>query len=168
MIKGFTLPEVLVSVAIVSIIGLIATPPISYMLEKSSVESDVFTIKNVIETTRTKAISSNRFFIICGFSPEDDCSRDWSELRVLERSTRNTHYQTELKAEYESVTWAAFQNKAGLTIAPTGYTHHQNGSLYLCHRRDGRLHRALVVSKSGRVTTIQHSSKLDERCSVKS
>lgn len=167
MIKGFTLPELLVSIGILAIVGTISAPSVGYLIEKNKVESDVFTVKNIIETTRAKAITTNSYYILCGADAADKCSRNWRHLKVVERRSKELQYKTEFHGEYESVTWAAFQSKPSLTIAPSGYTDHQNGTLYLCHKHDARHHRALIVSKSGRVTTTKNSEKLNGKCSVK-
>lgn len=165
MVKGFTLIELLVTVTILAIISALSIPFLSYLIEKNRVDSDLFTVSNIIQTARSKAISDNTSITICGEHISSKCSRDWSNLIVYSKASKDIIYNANLSASFSSITWSAFQNKPGLSIGPTGYTHHQNGTLYLCHNSKPRLNRALIVSKSGRVTIDSKSAKLIQRCS---
>lgn len=164
MVKGFTLIELLVTLVIVSLTCALSIPALSQMVEKNKVESDVFTITNIIQTARSKAISQKIFITICGKSSEQLCSNNWKEIIVLSNESKQHLHGVTLKANFLLAKWSAFQNKSGLTISPTGYTHHQNGTLYLCHNIPS-FNRALVVSKSGRVTVKHQSAKLQQKCS---
>ncbi|WP_345293347.1 GspH/FimT family pseudopilin [Kangiella marina] len=165
MVKGFTLPELLVSLAILSIVTAVATPSLSDMIEKNKVSTDVLTVKTLISTTRSKAITDKTYLVICGQIEDSSCNRNWSTLSVLAKDSKALIYRSKLSGNYASVTWSAFQNKKALTFAPTGFTHHQNGTLYLCHESNDKLHRAVVVSKSGRTTIKSDTRKLLDRCS---
>ena len=163
MVKGFTLAELITNLAILSIISLISIGPIAKLIEKNKVSSDVTKIVNIITTTRSKAISKNNAFTICGEPKHKKCSRNWKNLKVI-NSSKEPVYQESLTSNLSSANWYAFQNKPGLTIAPTGYTAHQNGTLYLCHKAYEDLHRAIIVSKSGRVSVEQKSDEITKKC----
>ncbi|RDX37538.1 prepilin-type N-terminal cleavage/methylation domain-containing protein [Kangiella sp. HD9-110m-PIT-SAG07] len=165
MVKGFTLPELMASLAILSIITALSAPHLSNIIERNKVEADILSIKSIIQSARNKAITSKNHITICGRYIENECSRDWSDLKVINPVKEEVIFEKSFSSEFSSVIWSAFQNKRGLTIAPTGYTDHQNGTLYLCYRGQKKLHRAVIVSKSGRVTIERNSSKLQRRCS---
>jgi len=163
VVKGFTLIELLATLFIASLTCALSIPALAQMIEKNRVESDVLTITSIVQTARSKAISQKIFITICGKSSELICSKDWREITVLDKESKQPLHEAKLQAKYTSVKWSAFQNKSGLTISPTGFTHHQNGTLYLCHY-NASLNRAIVVSKSGRLTVMKQSPKLQQRC----
>ncbi|WP_343984991.1 GspH/FimT family pseudopilin [Kangiella japonica] len=164
IVKGLTITELMLTLAIISIIGLFAGPSISKFLERNKVESDTLQITNIITTARSNAISKKSPITICGDDKTEKCSRNWLRLKVINASTNEIMHQTTLNSRFSSAHWSAFQNKPGLTIAPTGFTSHQNGTLYLCHKRYKKLHRAIIVSKSGRVSIKRQSTEISRKC----
>ncbi|PXF62456.1 GspH/FimT family pseudopilin [Kangiella spongicola] len=164
LVKGFTITELMLTLAIISIIGLFAAPSMSEFLERNKVEADTGQIINIINTARSHAISKKSPIIICGDDQSEKCSRNWYQLKVINTSSKEVIYNMALNSRYSAVTWSAFQNKPGLTIAPTGYTAQQNGTLYLCHKQYDSLHRAIVVSKSGRSTVKRQDGETNRRC----
>lgn len=165
MLKGFTLIELVVTVAILSIVSLVSVGPLSKFIESNKVGADTQKVISIITTARSKAISSKIQITICGVSNAKKCSRDWLDIQVFNRSDKQNLHQDKLQSNLSSAKWYAFQNKPGLTISSSGFTAHQNGTLYLCHKNHTDLHRAIVVSKSGRVTVDKESPKLQKRCS---
>lgn len=165
--QGFTLIELIISLAVLSIICMISIAPMTKMLEHNKVSADVMTFISTINTARNKAISSKHYIKICGEDSMKECTKNWRTLTVRQKDNKELLHQEQLNANFQSVKWSAFQNKAGLTIAPNGYTAHQNGTLYLCHNQYPSLHRAIVVSKSGRTTVLTQSDSIDEKCSTK-
>lgn len=167
MINGFTLIESVITLAILAVITMFSISPLSRFVESNKVSSDVLTVTNIINSARSKAISSKERIVICGQHSSKTCSNDWAFLQVLNKETDKILYKAHLSANYQFIQWSAFQNKPGLTIAPTGYTAHQNGTLYLCHKAYPKLSRAVIVSKSGRTTTQHNTDKISRKCSNK-
>lgn len=163
MLKGFTAVELVVTTALVSIVSLFAIPSISKTIESNKISSDVQKVLSIISTARSKAISQHSEFTICGDELPKKCSRNWRKLKVLTSDKKLVH-KARLTSNLSSVNWFAFQNKPGLTIAATGFTSHQNGTLYLCHSTHKDLSRAIVISKSGRASVKKSSSSIDEKC----
>ncbi|MCW8857894.1 MAG: GspH/FimT family pseudopilin [Kangiella sp.] len=172
--KGFTLIELIFTVIALSIITAIAIPHFTKFSAKHRVSADIFTIKSLIETSRGKAISSNHPIVICGMEhnetksdiPLSQCTRNWQEINIISLGTNGNTliYQELLTDSYSKIQWSAFQRKSYLTFSPAGYTQHQNGTLYLCHKTYADLHRAVVINKSGRVTIKKQSTGLIEKC----
>ncbi|ACV26495.1 GspH/FimT family pseudopilin [Kangiella koreensis] len=174
-VKGLTLIELIVTLSIATLVSFIAAPSMLKFIEKQKVSSDLLKVKSIIETARNHAISNNSPIRICGLEnipikPEQndiDCQRDWTRLNVftLERSKKpeliHTHH---LDGNYEQILWSSFQRKAYLQLQPNGFTNHQNGTLYLCHNRHQSLHRALSISKSGRVTIHDATDSIIQKC----
>lgn len=167
MAKGFTLIESVIAIAVLAIIAMFAITPLNKFIASNKVSSDVLTVTNIINTARSKAISSKKHITICGQHSDKKCSSNWAFLKVFYMTTEKVIYKDNLSANYQSIQWSAFQNKPGLTIAPTGYTAQQNGTLYLCHKVYPQLSRSIVVSKSGRTTIKISTDKIEQTCSNK-
>lgn len=172
-VKGLTLIELIVTLSIATLISFIAAPSMLMFIEKQKVSSDLLKVKSIIETARNHAISKNRSIRICGLEdiePENNdinCLRDWTKLSVFApRKSKKPEliHVHHLDGNYEQIQWSAFQRKPYLQLKPNGFTDHQNGTLYLCHNRHESLHRAISISKSGRVTIHEDSKSINNKC----
>jgi len=83
--RGFTLLELMVTLAIVGIVALIALWDSSDMLESDRAESYLLELKRTLSFARAKATSSDELVIVCAGDTESIeqnksifCSRDWS------------------------------------------------------------------------------------------
>lgn len=173
-VKGLTLIELIVTLALMAIMSAMALPPMQKFIAKQQLSSDLLKIRSVIETARNKAITSKEKIRICGInsshmtssSNELKCITDWANLSVIIKKDDYTEqlYTESLGDHYKRVQWRAFQRKAYLELTPNGFTNHQNGTLYLCHERYPSFHRAVVISKTARVSIIKNSQTITERC----
>lgn len=175
--NGFTLFELITTLSLLAILSTFAIPAFSKFIEKQRVTSDIHSVKSIIETARSKAISSNQSIYICGSENSltssteffvEKCSRKWHHIAVFNSRNQqhfNILYSNQLQANYQSIIWTSFQNKSTLEISATGYTAHMNGTLVLCHNMYPSLHRAISVSKSGRTTVLKDSEHIGKRCS---
>lgn len=174
-VKGLTLIELIVTLSITTIITFMVAPSMTMFIEKQKVSSDLLKVKSIIETARNHAISRNKSIRICGLKDihinpiqnDIDCQRDWSKLSVFAyaKSKRSELIHAhQLDGNYKQIQWSAFQRKPYLQLKPNGFTNHQNGTLYLCHNRHQSLHRALSISKSGRVTIHEDADSIAQKC----
>lgn len=170
---GFTLIELMITLSIISIIALFSSGSWSKFFAKQAVSTDVMSIVSTIQTAKNHSITHKAVTTICGYDNSeemvstDECLRDWSKLRVINLTYEQPEviHTQQLKGNYEMVKWSAFQNKPQLEIAATGFTAHQNGTLYLCHKQFDDLHRSITVSKSGRIRVQKESTNLSKKCS---
>lgn len=174
-VKGLTLIELVVTLGLATTLSLIALPHMQKFIAKQKVSADMLKLKSTIETARNQAISKKQRILICGTREEIkpntndalDCISDWSRVMVIKAqgttSQEVLHFQR-LDEDYQLVKWSAFQRKPYLELAPNGFTNHQNGTLYLCHRTYTNLHRAVAISKTGRVTISHDSANLNTKC----
>ncbi|HEY9031182.1 MAG TPA: GspH/FimT family pseudopilin [Kangiella sp.] len=172
-VKGLTLIELIVTLSIATLLSFMAAPSMLMFIEKQKVSSDLFKVRSIIETARNHAISNNRTIRICGLEDLEleqsdiDCQRDWTKLSVFapgkSKKLELIHVH-HLDGNYEQIQWSSFQRKPYLQLKPNGFTDHQNGTLYLCHNRHRSLHRAISISKSGRVTIHEDSKSINDNC----
>lgn len=159
MVKGFTLIELIVTLAISSIVLLSSGGFYGKFVERQKVTADISKIISAISSARGHAISQRENIHLCGIQAEQ-CSRQWKVLSVF-NANKDLLYRDTLSANYSQVLWSAFQRKSQLEFKPNGFTNHQNGTLYLCHKHYPTLNRAIIISKSGRVRT---SQSVDNQC----
>ncbi|WP_018625760.1 GspH/FimT family pseudopilin [Kangiella aquimarina] len=174
-VKGLTLIELVVTLGLATILSLIALPHLQEFIAKQKVSADLLKLKSTIETARNQAISKKQSILICGTKAEVkqnlneklDCISDWSQVMVMKNedavAKEVLHFQ-QLEESYQLVKWSAFQRKPYLELTPYGFTNHQNGTLYLCHKTYPNLHRAVTISKTGRVTINHDSANLNTKC----
>lgn len=174
-VKGLTLIELVISLGLAAILSVIAVPHMQKFIARQQVSADMLKLKSTIETARNHAISHKQTVQICGTrhdaqlnqKEEFDCIPDWSRLTVIKpKGTTDQqllHVQL-LDENYQQVKWSAFQRKPYLELTPYGFTNHQNGTLYLCHKRYSNLHRAVIISKTGRVTISTDNPNIKTKC----
>lgn len=174
-VKGLTLIELIVSLGLAAVLSVIAVPHMKRFIAKQQVSADLLKIKSTIETARNQAISNKQTIRICGteHAPKStheatlDCKSDWTQLTVIKTKgltqPKVLHQQT-LDEHYRTVQWSAFQRKTYLELTPYGFTNHQNGTLYLCHKKYTSLHRAVMISKTGRVTISKDNPNIKTKC----
>ena len=163
MLKGFTLLESIVALAIISFITALAIPFAHNFIALQSINSDLSKVTYAIESARTYAIKTRQDVTICGLDNTDNCHRDWKRIIVLDHDNQAI-YRADLSNNYHTVTWSAFQKKPTLTIKPNGFTRHQNGTLYLCHKSDPNLHRAILINKTARTRIQKATENIMQKC----
>ncbi len=176
-VNGLTLIELIVTLGLATTLSLIALPHMKEFIAKQKVSADLLKLKSTIETARNQAISNKESILICGTRAEKlssndtlDCISDWSRVMVIKAqgttSPEVLHFHR-LDEHYQLVKWSAFQRKPYLELTPYGFTNHQNGTLYLCHKTYPNLHRTVSISKTGRVTISHDSANLNTKCDSK-
>lgn len=169
MAKGFSLIELLTTLAIASITAFMGVPVASKFIEQQKVTSDVHTVIRMINLTRIEAIKRKQSLSLCGLSSSQQCQTNWSKLGLL--ATKNSNksnskplHWADLKANYRTTFWSSFQRKPSLSFAANGFSEHLNGSLYLCHAKYPELNRAIKVSKSGKAHVVKAEQIAANRC----
>ena len=77
--KGFTLLELMVTIAIVAILAAIAFPSFQTTIRSNRVSSANNEVIGLVNLARSEAIRSGRGGGVCGSSDGSDCDGDWAE-----------------------------------------------------------------------------------------
>lgn len=162
--QGITLIELILALAIVSILLGSGLPSLNSFIEKSRIVSQVNYLHSILQQGKSVAVTDRKFVTLC---PSDDgktCSKDWSDGYILfldKNRDRKLDLDETLLSQHSieheeiSLRWAAFGIKSSLQWHQTGITNHQNGYFEFCYKDRPKLSRALILSKSGR---IRHST----------
>ena len=161
--KGFTLLELLTSLAIICIILTVGLPAFSNVLENSTRKDTIYQLIGMLNFARDTAVSSSTNVVICPTENGTTCNstRDWSEkLLVFVDSNKNHELDEEetlLKTfdydrKKQSLNWKSFGNKSWLSFYADGSTGFQSGRIYYCYDegKEAKDKSQIIVYRTGR------------------
>lgn len=163
---GFTLLELMVTVAIVGIIATIALWNSSDMLEENRAENFLLELKRNISYARAQAASTDEVVILCTGpygkvkrNEEFSCTKKWDENRVItvfidmdNNLTYNPSTDTILRAMNKIKGNDKVQftgNEKSLRFNTSGRITTSPGDFIYCPNSDNENNKALTVSQSG-------------------
>lgn len=158
--KGITLIELIVVLAITGIIAVSAIPSFYSLIEKSRGESAINKVSNAVTLTRITAIKSSSIATLCPSNDNYTCNKDWSSGMIVfvdHNGDRKINAKDELIRvfshfpEGSSIIWKAFQNKPYLQYSSTGFTKNQNGTFTYCPKsKELTQAKMLIINRAGR------------------
>jgi prepilin-type N-terminal cleavage/methylation domain-containing protein len=153
--RGFTIVELLVTIAVAGIIITIALPSMGDFIAKMRVDNEISQLNRLVLTARNSAISMEQDVIVCPLV-NNACTTNWNnEISVFIDEDGNGAFNDDdrlLKVKAattagDSITYAGQNN---ITFAPTGTLASVASSFVYCPSSDNTLGRAVVFSISGR------------------
>jgi len=166
-VKGFTITELLIGIAIVGILTAIASPSLSQFMVQSRVDNEITEIHRLILSARNSAINSGKNVTICPLSGTS-CTTNWqNELSVFINNdntlTNNKSYDSAneelIKVKSTIATGDTLNFSQNVIIfSPTGrLISGGNGKFSYCPKGNSDLSRGVEISLSGRVYTTSDS-----------
>ncbi len=159
--KGFTLVELMVTIAIVSIISAIALPNYSSFLAQLRVDNEISELHRLLLTTRNIAINSGQRVTLCPLNENNRCSGEWhKELSVfIDLNNNNTYEQVvgesiiKVKAEISLDDQLIYANKRfKIMYSPSGQLSGlSNGTFKYCPKHYQDKSRGIIIARSGRL-----------------
>ncbi|AZQ86347.1 prepilin-type N-terminal cleavage/methylation domain-containing protein [Colwellia sp. Arc7-635] len=160
-LKGFTITELLIGIAIVGILTAVAAPSLSQLMVQSRVDNEISEIHRLILLARNSAINSGRSVTICPLSGTS-CGTNWqNELSVFINNdntlVNNKVYDSaneeliKIKSKITAGDTLQF-NQTVIIFAPTGRVSAGGNSKFsYCPKSDADLSRGIEISLSGRI-----------------
>lgn len=167
---GFSLVELMVTIAVASIILTIAVPSMGNFIVKLRIDNEISQLNRMVLTARNTAVSTEQNVILCPLE-NGSCTNNWSnELTVfVDLDNSGTYVEAndtlvkikEATSGGDSITYAG---QSSISYAPTGVLSSAASDLIYCPIADNTLARAVVVSVSGRSypTTDSNNDGKDE------
>lgn len=158
--QGMTLIELMLGIAITTILITIALPSFNSFIVQLRVDNEISRLARLLLIARSHAISSENNVIICPLINDGTCTVNWhEELSVFVDSNANKQFDSannELliatKAPISSgdiLKYATSRNK--ITYQATGHLFGlSNGTLRYCPKDYAEKSRAIIVARSGR------------------
>lgn len=155
--RGFTLLELLVALAVVSVLSFLAAPYFSTLLDTHARQVFANELASGLRMARVEAITRNKTVIVQ--AQEEDWARGWSII-VDETGAGATDVRNPIIAirsgsdrfqviPSRNMTGQIAFNYLGVPRSPTQAA--LNGSIHLCARQDSGRHLRVVLARSGRV-----------------
>ncbi len=161
---GFTMAELLITLAIIAILISIATPPLEHFLIRNKVTTQLNRLVTIIHMARESAIFRNRSIILCRSRSGSACDGDWHEGMLLfadsngdKQPSNNEEVIFRLAAldDDDRLYWRAFQNRQYIEMRPTGFTAWQNGTFTYCPVEGLQYARGIILNAAGRIRLTQ-------------
>lgn len=153
--RGFTLIELVVTVAIIAIIATWAVPAWQGLVQRSQVESDVRALTHALGMARSTATTRGVDVSVCPYAPSvatpnpTTCDDDWANGWVVYvGNTSNFTLDDRLWIHQDSNAVAQSGGAARITYNDRGTLTSGNSTLVFCAASDAT---SVVVAPSGRV-----------------
>jgi len=168
--QGFSLVEIVIVLAIVSIMMNLSLPSMTKIYHRSQATAMINWVVGTIHYTRHAAVSYRTTTTIC---PSTDvrlgCGGEWQDGVVVfldhNRDAKINGKDKVLGRFKPSVAngtlkWRSFKNRKYLQLTEFGYTNFQNGNFVYCtDSRNNKLSRQLVINIQGRVRLVNRRNK---------
>ncbi|MES3009122.1 MAG: GspH/FimT family pseudopilin [Pseudomonadota bacterium] len=165
---GFTLPELITTLAIVGILSSLATPGLQALTEQKQGDTTLRALADHLALARSSAASYGQTVTFCRSADGLTCSGSWSDGSIV-FTDRNADRQinqddlllrSQLTVQLQgNIEWRAFQNRQYLQIEATGFMRYQSGNFTYCPQDgDARNARQLIVNSTGRARYAEDSN----------
>lgn len=158
--RGYTLIELCVSLAILSVLVAFAVPPFESLMARSKATASINWILGAVRMTRLSAINHQALVTLCPTSDKTGCGGNWNDTLMifvdhnadLELNDSDFMVKTLTFPDQDaSLKWRSFRNAQYLQMTPEGYTNYQNGNFTYCPADSNRrFARRLVINMQGR------------------
>ena len=158
--RGLTLIELLMTLAILALLLTMAIPSVVPWIERTHADADRHTFATIIQTSRSAAIQFGQAVTLCPGSRRGCGTRNSWHLGTVAFTDRNGNRRRDEDdvllasvADLSSrVIWRSFRNRSYLRFTPRGFTDWQNGHFLFCPQDgDPQQARQLVLNATGRL-----------------
>ncbi len=149
--RGFTLPELLVTLCLLVVASSVALPNLSRYLQSNRQENLRHSLLSHINATRSEAVALMQRVELCGSSNGKQCDHAWEQGWLIRDPAANIALRFSRQHQGERLRWAgAGQNSQTVIYQANGTTVASNGRFILC-TADGHVVWQLVINRQGRV-----------------
>lgn len=164
-VRGFTLLELIIVLAIVGIISGIAAPSLQNMLESNRSTAHTQRFIRTLNLARHTAITRKEITTLCPSNNGRKCGGEWHRGTILFRDKNNNRQVdnderlievSEAYSEGITLNWRASAGRnTYIRFSPTGAAREFGTFTYCPRSRDTRYAKMLVLNRQGRVHNAQ-------------
>lgn len=158
--QGFTLLELMVSIAVVGTLSAVALPSLNDFLVKMRVDNEISELQRLLLIAKNTAINTGKNTTVCPLTADNSCGDNWQgKISVFTNAANdNNKYEAaddELVKIKEATTTGdtlKFANSS-VVYAPTGRLLTNAGTFSYCPKDKANENRGVAISISGRSYT---------------
>ncbi|MGI2210309.1 GspH/FimT family pseudopilin [Shewanella baltica] len=154
--KGFSLIELLISLAVLTILLTGGVPSLTDVYTQYRADSSIRIIQQTLQFARNQAITLNRKVTVCAVI-DQKCEQNWQAgLTVFIDTNSNNQVDDSdkilyMKNAFDSKDTVKY-NRTSIRFRPDGLASGTNGTLKYCPSNPASPHsRAIVINQAGRV-----------------
>lgn len=162
--QGFTLYELLVTLALVALLAGLATPSLSAMMARQQQHVETNALFHAIHLARKESILKRKVVSLCPSNDGSTClpGRDWSMgWLMFENKDRDSPPEVDpdetVLSSHRVENFRIVANRSGFTLRAT-FQRATNGTFVLCDPQSRIPPLALVVSYTGRPRVARHTA----------
>ena len=158
--NGFSVIELMITMAIAIILIAIAIPGFTSFIERNKVRSALFTLQAHIQTARESAVFNNNTVTMCPLF-NGSCTDFWNKgYTIFNDLNANRAFDPEdtMISQFDplanvTLLWNPVKNSNALQYAATGYTYKttQNGTFSLCSDNAFVPAYGIIINRQGRM-----------------
>ncbi len=158
--QGFTLVELLITIAILAILVMLAAPSMQHMLAENRSIAQVNTLIAELNYARSEAVSRNEALTFCKSVNQQTCGGQWRDGKMLLDAKNNVIRVFSALPTGDKLVWNSSGGQDDAIVwTPSGYTRGQRGTFYYCSaHKDSTYSRTVVLWDTGRTYTAKMSA----------
>lgn len=155
---GFTLVELMVTLAVAAIVATVAIPSFMSMIASNRVTAGSNEMVTALNLGKSEAIRSGHNTILCKSANGSTCGGKWSDGWILFSDVNNDTKRQDneqiitVHAAPESSLGFVFKDGNYVEFSPTGHTNEDGHFCFRNSNQDSNS-RAVYITKSGRIRT---------------
>jgi type IV fimbrial biogenesis protein FimT len=165
-ISGFTMIELMVTIAIAGILTAVAIPSFNNFITSTRVDSEISELYRLLLTARNTAINTGQNVTVCPLNTSNTCSANWQgQISVFTNTANNTTYdavnETLVKVKDGVQTGDLLQySQSSIIYTPAGrLTNNTSDTFSYCPKNNADMSRGIDVTISGRVYSTSDNDK---------
>lgn len=166
--EGFSLPELLITLAIVILLSAFILPTYKIFIVKSQAQVLSVQLLRALNLARSEAMLRGVAMTLCGSVNHVSCTGDWQAGQIIFVDEKqdgvvidkeHVAYVFDAVAREGMLRWRSALGRSYLQLRPTGDTF-DNGTFWYCARQEKTPRWAIVISQSGRPRLVEAGTEL--------
>jgi type IV fimbrial biogenesis protein FimT len=148
--KGYSLFEMLITIALVGILCLAGIPSWQYFMQENQMSAQVRTFITALNFARSEAVKQSEKIIFCPSENQHSCGGFWEQGQIVLSKDNVLRAYPALPPNVKLIWKSSLGRNDHLEFVPSGFTNGQKGSFIFCPPNP-RYAKRIVIEQSGRM-----------------